>query len=68
MAKWDCPDQKHLFVGNGMCDDISNIAECGWDNFECCHGVVQYGKCSECICHSSGQRQFDILKGISWYL
>ena len=53
-----------MFVGNGMCDDQANNEECGWDNYECCNVINQRGRCQDCACHNSGQKQIDIDKGM----
>ena len=58
--KYECPANKFALVGNGHCDDASNVEECNWDNYECCGVVIQKGKCTECKCHRSGRQQLDI--------
>ena len=63
-GKWNCIMQNFMFVGNGMCDDSANTEECGWDNYECCNVINQRGRCQDCACHNSGQKQIDIDKGI----
>ena len=62
-----CEPKDFMNVGNGFCDDGSNTAECGWDNFECCGIAMQKGKCSSCHCHMSGQAPLDIEKGNKIY-
>ena len=63
-----CPLNKFYLVGNGMCDDASNVAECGWDNYECCSIVIQKGKCTECKCHENGLTNMDIAEVIESFL
>ena len=63
-----CPPHKFYLVGNGLCDDESNNAECGWDNNECCHIVVQKGNCIECKCHQTGLTNMDIADDLNCQL
>ena len=38
-------------VGNGMCNDETNIAECIYDGGDCCGACINTDMCSECTCH-----------------
>ena len=58
-----CPPHLQMLLGNGMCDDDSNIYECGWDNYECCWIMIQKGKCTKCQCHENGLVNLDVDKG-----
>ena len=37
-------------IGNGLCDDLMNNAECDYDGGDCCGNNVTYGNCSQCAC------------------
>ena len=37
-------------VGNGLCNDETNIAECGYDGGDCCGYIIRSEHCNECIC------------------
>jgi hypothetical protein len=39
----------HAFVGDGVCNDETNIAECGYDGLDCClnHNMVSDGICND---------------------
>ena len=47
-----CPNV--VFVGNGFCNDETNIAECNYDGGDCCLMNVNTYSCSECNCLASG--------------
>ena len=38
-------------IGDGICDDFTNIAECGYDGGDCCGDDVNTDHCDECICY-----------------
>ena len=38
-------------VGNGFCNDDTNIADCNFDRGECCALMANTDHCSECECH-----------------
>ena len=40
----------HAFVGDGVCNDETNIAECGYDGLDCCGSNVDIDHCTECAC------------------
>ena len=44
----DCV-QAELF-GNGICNDETNIAECGYDGGDCCGNCVVTEHCENCAC------------------
>jgi hypothetical protein len=41
----------HPLVGNGFCNDETNIAECEYDGGDCCVENVNTNFCSDCGCH-----------------
>ena len=43
-------------IGDGICDDISNIPECTYDGGDCCGGATHY--CTLCECHSNDAKTF----------
>ena len=44
----DCPTP--LIVGDGFCNDETNIHNCNYDGGDCCGSCVVTEKCSECQC------------------
>ena len=38
-------------VGNGFCNDETNIADCNYDGGDCCAVNINTEFCSECTCH-----------------
>ena len=41
----------HAFVGDGVCNDETNIAGCAYDGLDCCGSNVDIDHCSDCACH-----------------
>ena len=39
------------YVGDGYCDDGTNIAACNYDGGDCCGSCVNTEYCSNCECH-----------------
>ena len=39
-------------IGDGICQDETNNAECNYDGFDCCGTNVNTDHCLECSCHS----------------
>ena len=37
-------------VGNGICNDETNIADCGYDGGDCCGNCVVTEHCENCAC------------------
>ena len=37
-------------VGNGLCDDETNILECNFDDGDCCGPNITTTHCTECQC------------------
>ena len=47
-AEGPCPIQH--YVGDGFCDDETNVLNCGWDGGDCClEDTITY-HCTECFC------------------
>ena len=40
----------HALVGNGFCNDETNIPECNYDGGDCCGPCIDLEYCSECAC------------------
>ena len=40
----------HVFIGDGVCNDETNIVECGYDGGDCCAYNINSEYCSECTC------------------
>ncbi len=40
----------HSDVGDGYCDDETNIVECGYDGGDCCLSQVVTSYCDICEC------------------
>ena len=38
------------WVGDGYCDDYTNIEGCNFDGGDCCGSNVNTDWCTECIC------------------
>ena len=47
-------------LGNGVCDDKTNNAECGYDMGDCCLEPINDHKCTDCICHEDNTRHVGI--------
>jgi hypothetical protein len=45
-----CSRGSHPLVGNGFCNDETNIAECIYDGGDCCGSCVNVEFCTECAC------------------
>ena len=45
-----CAAGYHPLVGNGVCNDETNIAGC-YDGWDCCGSNVDIDHCTECACH-----------------
>ena len=41
----------HAFVGDGVCNDETNIAECDYDGGDCCGYTVNTDFCFDCKCY-----------------
>ena len=45
-----CAAGYHPLVGNGFCNDDTNIAECDYDGGDCCGYSINSEHCTECTC------------------
>ena len=45
-----CAAGYHPLVGNGFCNDDTNIAECDYDGGDCCGYCVVTEHCEDCAC------------------
>ena len=45
----NCPAE--AWVGNGKCDDETNIPECEYDGGDCCMDPYVQGFCTICVCY-----------------
>ena len=43
-------DFHHPWIGNGECNDETNIKACDYDGFDCCGSNVDTEYCLECVC------------------
>ena len=50
----DCPTQYQFWIGDGYCDDESNVIGCGFDGGDCCLQTVATDFCTECKCLETG--------------
>ncbi len=42
------------FNGDGVCDDLTNTEECGFDGCDCCLDSSNFGSCYDCQCTDEG--------------
>ena len=54
----DCP--YGALLGDGLCNDESNNAECNFDGGDCCGGCIISNYCTECICHPEAVPTLDM--------
>ena len=40
----------HVFIGDGVCNDETNIAECNYDGGDCCGYNIIFDHCTDCNC------------------
>lgn len=45
----------HAWIGDGLCDDVSNLEECFFDGGDCCLETISIGTCFTCLCHLDGK-------------
>ena len=41
----------HVFIGDGVCNDETNIVGCDYDGLDCCGSNVDIDHCTDCACH-----------------
>ena len=68
-------EEAHTIVGNGYCNDETNIANCNYDGGDCCLSNPNTEQCSECRCFTTGvitspgfPRSYDVNLDLSWDL
>ena len=44
------------WIGDGICDDETNLIKCGFDDGDCCLSEIVDTNCYECVCHIDGKR------------
>ena len=47
-------------LGNGVCNDETNNAECNFDGGDCCGECINTTNCSQCVCHAEGAPTIDV--------
>jgi hypothetical protein len=47
-----CPQEFQKWVGDGDCDDVTNIKECQFDGGDCCASRITHGACLDCLCQN----------------
>ena len=43
-----------FWIGDGLCDDKTNIEECQYDGNDCCLEEISGRFCELCFCHQDG--------------
>ena len=38
------------WVGDGICDDSTNIQKCYYDRGDCCNKTTNFDFCTDCLC------------------
>ena len=46
-------DFYNYYIGDGYCDDVTNLPECNHDGGDCCGDDVKTDYCNECICYQT---------------
>ena len=41
------------YLGNGVCDDITNRESCDFDGGDCCLHKINQSYCFKCACHAN---------------
>ena len=44
------------WLGDGICDDDTNVLKCGFDGGDCCLNEIIATNCDKCICHDDEKR------------
>ena len=66
--KKGCPEDKHSWIGDGACDDVTNTIECNYDGNDCCDDNPRTIYCYECICFDMGMcLSLDEVDTVSYY-
>ncbi len=51
-----CYFHQILQIGDGFCDDTSNVPGCVFDGGDCCNPLISDHFCTDCICHETELR------------
>ena len=54
----DCTNGR--LIGNGICNDETNNAECNFDGGDCCGECINTDHCVECVCHAGSAPTLDL--------
>ena len=49
------------WIGDGLCDDSTNIAACNYDGGDCCLDPIDAQHCGQCICKNPQNITYDIM-------
>ena len=44
------------WMGDGICDDETNLLKCDFDYGDCCVNEIVDTNCHKCICHTDGKK------------
>ena len=47
------------WVGDGICDDSTNIQKCYYDGGDCCNKTTNFDFCTECICKNGREETLE---------
>ncbi len=50
-----CLHNQILQVGDGFCDDDSNVVGCLYDGGDCCRPIISAQFCTKCLCHKTNK-------------
>ena len=59
-----CPDLS--YVGDGLCDDLTNIVQCSYDGGDCCLDDKKTFYCKDCKCQN--ETTSSEISGLTWHL
>ena len=49
-------DCEMKWIGDGICDDETNLFKCAFDSGDCCLNEIVDTNCFKCICHIDGKK------------
>ena len=52
----NCDASKIIKIGDGICDDSNNNADCVYDMGDCCLTPIKDQGCTDCMCHEDNTR------------
>ena len=50
----NCDEEYRPMVGDGECDDLTNTANCNYDEGDCCLDPIDDTYCIRCLCSETG--------------